>query len=218
MTKPNRMTVRPAKIQISLGIRPVWSESPLCAQWVAEVPKFLHADNEVSDQTGRMPRLIWVFAGRTCHFVGFVMRRIKFSWSSSNCDSNYSNRQCKSNTLEVNESEPPHDKINKMISAPSEDSDQPGHPPSLIRVFAVRSMGSEVPSFLHSGQWRLWYLSFRWAHMLFCWFCHEAAQISLSNSDCDSNYSNRQCKSNTQEVNETESNETYKGIPRLVMS
>ena len=26
--------------------------------------------------------------------------------------------------------------------APSEDSDQPGHPPSLIRVFDVRSMGS----------------------------------------------------------------------------
>ena len=26
--------------------------------------------------------------------------------------------------------------------APNEDSDQPGHPPSLIRVFAVRSMGS----------------------------------------------------------------------------
>ena len=26
--------------------------------------------------------------------------------------------------------------------APSEDSDQSGHPPSLIRVFAVRSMGS----------------------------------------------------------------------------
>ena len=26
--------------------------------------------------------------------------------------------------------------------APSEDSDQPGHPPRLIRVFAVHSMGS----------------------------------------------------------------------------
>ena len=25
-----------------------------------------------TDQTGRMPRLIRVFAGRTCHFVGFV--------------------------------------------------------------------------------------------------------------------------------------------------
>ena len=38
--------------------------------------------------------------------------------------------------------EPPHDKTNKMACEPSEDSDQPGHPPSLIRVFAVRSMGS----------------------------------------------------------------------------
>ena len=26
-----------------------------------------------TDQTERMPRLIWVFAGRTGHFVGFVM-------------------------------------------------------------------------------------------------------------------------------------------------
>ena len=34
--------------------------------------------------------------------------------------------------------EPPHDKTNKMACAPNEDSDQAGHPPSLIRVFAVR--------------------------------------------------------------------------------
>ena len=66
--------VRPAKTQISLGIRPVWSESSLCAQWVAKDPSFQHADSEDSDQPGRMPRLIWVFAGRTYHFVGFVMR------------------------------------------------------------------------------------------------------------------------------------------------
>ena len=33
--------------------------------------------------------------------------------------------------------EPPHDKTNKMACAPIEDSDQPGHPPSLVRVFAV---------------------------------------------------------------------------------
>ena len=38
--------------------------------------------------------------------------------------------------------EPPHDKTNKVACAPSEDSDQPGHPPSLISVFAVRSVGS----------------------------------------------------------------------------
>ena len=37
--------------------------------------------------------------------------------------------------------EPQHDKKknnNKMTCAPIEDSDQFGHPPSLIRVFAVR--------------------------------------------------------------------------------
>ena len=39
---------------------------------------FLHADSEDSDQTGRMPRLIRVFAWRKCHFVGFVMRRLIF--------------------------------------------------------------------------------------------------------------------------------------------
>ena len=38
--------------------------------------------------------------------------------------------------------EPPRDKTIKMAYAPSEDSDQPGHPPSLTRVFAVRSMAS----------------------------------------------------------------------------
>ena len=32
-----------------------------------------------SDQTGQMPRLIWVFAGCTGHFAGFVMRQLIFS-------------------------------------------------------------------------------------------------------------------------------------------
>ena len=49
----------------------------------------------------------------------------------------------KANTLPF---EPPHDKTNKMACAPSEDADQPGHPPSLIRVFAVRSMGNWGPN------------------------------------------------------------------------
>ena len=37
----------------------------VCAQWVAKYPRFLHADSKDSDQAGRMPRLIWVFIGRT---------------------------------------------------------------------------------------------------------------------------------------------------------
>ena len=82
MTKPTKWHVCPAKTQI----RPVWSESSLCALWVAKDPNFLLADSEDpslcalwvakdpnfllansedSDQTGRMPKLIWVFALRT---------------------------------------------------------------------------------------------------------------------------------------------------------
>ena len=78
MTKPTKWSMCPGKTQISLGICPVWSESSQCTQLVAEDPVFLHADNEDSDQTGQMPRLIWVFAGRTGHFVGFVMRQLKW--------------------------------------------------------------------------------------------------------------------------------------------
>ena len=37
-----------------------------------------------------------------------------------------------------------------MAGSPSEDSDQPGHPPSLIRVFAVRLMVAKVPNLLHA--------------------------------------------------------------------
>ena len=79
--------------------------------------------------------------------------------------------------------EPPHDKTNKMICAPSEDSDQPGHSPSLIKVFAVHSMGSWGPNVSSCGQGRLWSdwanaqadLSLPWAHKSFCWFCYAAA-------------------------------------------
>ena len=73
--------------------------------------------------------------------------------------------------------------------APSEDSDQPGHPPSLIRVFAVRSRVAKDPSYLHvysvASCWSDWAdaqadLSLRWAQMPFCWFCHEAAYMQIS--------------------------------------
>ena len=67
--------------------------------------------------------------------------------------------------------------------AHSEDSDQPGHPPSLIWVFAVRMKKAWVLSYPSIAQRRLWSawadtqadLSLRWAHILFCWFCHALA-------------------------------------------
>ena len=58
------MTVRPAKTQISLGIRPVRSESSLSA-WRNPRPLATHwVHSEYSDQSRWMPRLIRVFAGR----------------------------------------------------------------------------------------------------------------------------------------------------------
>ena len=62
--------------------------------------------------------------------------------------------------------------------APSEDSDQPGHPPSLIRGFAVRTKKAWVLSYPLSAQRKLslrWAdaqadLSLRWAHSHFVGF------------------------------------------------
>ena len=73
-TKPTKWHVRPAKTQISLGICPVWSEYSLSALRKLGSLATHWANSEDSDQTGQMPRLIWVFI---CHFVGFVMRRLK---------------------------------------------------------------------------------------------------------------------------------------------
>ena len=57
--------------------------------------------------------------------------------------------------------------------APSKDSDQPGHLPSLIRVFAVRLIGSQEPKLSSCGQQRADAqadLSLRWAHSHFVGF------------------------------------------------
>ena len=90
MTKPTKWHVRPAKTQISLGIRPVWSESSLCA-WRKLGSLATHwVQSEDSDQTGRMPRLIWVFAGR--HFVGFVVSRLRYAFFAFLLDNNDVNK------------------------------------------------------------------------------------------------------------------------------
>ena len=55
-------------------------QSSLCIQCVAKNPRFLHADSEDSDQTGRMLRQILVFAGRICNFIGFVQHQSTQTW------------------------------------------------------------------------------------------------------------------------------------------
>ena len=69
--------------------------------------------------------------------------------------------------------------------ASSEDSDQPGHPPSLFRGFAVRLKKAWVLSYLLSAQRRLvrlgdcpgWSESSLGAQS-YCWLCHEAAHFT----------------------------------------
>ena len=76
MTKPTKSPEHPANTQISLGIRLVWSVFAVRIKkhWVLSFP--LHAQRRLADQTGRISRLIWAFAGRTCHFVYFVMMQV----------------------------------------------------------------------------------------------------------------------------------------------
>ena len=62
LDKTNNVAVYPAKTQMPSLIR------------VFAV--HFQADSEDSDQTWWMPRLISVFGGHKCHFVGFVMRRL----------------------------------------------------------------------------------------------------------------------------------------------
>ena len=37
-----------------------------------------NAHSKDSDQTGRMPRLSWVFTEHTGHFIAFVMQRLRY--------------------------------------------------------------------------------------------------------------------------------------------
>ena len=71
--KINKVTVCPAKTQFSLGICPVGSESSLSTRRKLGSLATHSAHREDSDQTGWIPRLIWVFAERTLILFGFVV-------------------------------------------------------------------------------------------------------------------------------------------------
>ena len=68
--------------------------------------------------------------------------------------------------------------------APSEDSDQPGHPPSLIRIFAVRMKKAwvlathwvQAKTLIRLGGCPGWSKSSLGAQSL-CWFSHEVAHL-----------------------------------------
>ena len=134
------MSVRPAKTQVSLGIRPVWSESSLSA-WRKLGSLATHwAHSEDSDQTGGMPRLIWVFAGRvlillvfSCHGSFLILSRLLLLA----CDSllyNLSSIMTKPTKWLCAQ--------RRLRSA--------WHPPSLIRVLVCTYCVAKDSSFLHA--------------------------------------------------------------------
>ena len=118
-----------AQSEVCLVIRQVWSESLLCAQWVAQHP------SNFKRTAKTLIRLGGVFAGRRTNSTKWHVRLAKTQISLG---------------------------IRPVW-------DQPGHPPSLIRVFAVRSVGSSAPKLFHadSEDSEQTGRSLRWAHSRF---------------------------------------------------
>ena len=80
MRKPTKRLACPAKTQIDLGIRPIWSESSLCALLVAKDQLFLQADSEhLSDGADAQADLSLCWAHKSfcwfCHVVAHKITR-----------------------------------------------------------------------------------------------------------------------------------------------
>ena len=92
--------------------------------------------------------------------------------------------------------EPQHDKTNKLACAPSEDSDQPWHSPSLIRLFAVCIKKPWALSYPLSAQRRL----IRLGRCLGCSESSLGPQVILLDVSCCG--SNLWCLKHKQNINE----------------
>ena len=104
---------------------------------------------------------------------------------------------CRRSLTELQRNELHHDKTNKVASAPSEDSDQPGHLPRPIRVFAVRMKKALILSYPLNAQQRIWSdwadaqadLSLCWAHSHFVGFVMRWLNYSFFRWPCQRNLS-----------------------------
>ena len=85
--KTNKVTVRPAKTQISLGIRPVWSASSLSA-WrkLGSLATHWAHSQDWSDWADAQADLNIHWAHS--HIVGFVVRRLMCAWRNRELSSN----------------------------------------------------------------------------------------------------------------------------------
>ena len=119
-----------AKIQTSLHICLVWSQSLLGALWVAKHPKLFHADSTDFDQTAWMGRLIWVCL-TPISYCCFASSKLKNIWATSweNVFMPYANNK---------------------------GTDQPAHSRNLISAFLVCCRDSIIPLLAVSKISSLW--------------------------------------------------------------
>ena len=160
-----------------------------------------------TDQTGRVPRLIRVFAGRICRFVGFVMRRLicrstGTGWKRQHHCYNvifyrlslWTDVQLIYALLSFNMSL----RMTKPTKWPvrrAKTQISLGICP-VWSVFAVRMKKPCVLSYSLRAQQRLWSdwvdaqadLSLCWAHKSSCWFCHACGGSYLGHGDGTSVY------------------------------
>ena len=186
MTKTTKWHLRPAKTQISLGIRPVWSESSLlrcssCGQrrlW----SDWADAQADLS--------LHWAHS----HFVGFVMRRLNYIINQDFFNLKgywyysfglifsflirqfFMVRNCLFCLLYVMIWEPEHSKTNKPVR-PSKTQISVSYQSSPCTLWVTKD-----PNFLQVDRedWstgQMPGLSLRRVQRSFCWFCCAGAHI-----------------------------------------
>ena len=187
-TKSTKLPVRTAKTQTS----PVWLESSLCVFFGTQRPNASSCGqrrlwSDWADAQGDLNRR-WAHS----YFVGFTMLwlinetieglvdELLYIWTKRKLLSNKTKRMPVNFPFLQKDKHPSHWyeiwaaswQFQQIECAPSEDSDQPGHPPSLIRVLAVRMKKAWTFSYPLSAQRRLWSdwadtqadQSLRWAH------------------------------------------------------
>ena len=86
-----------------------------------------------------------------CHYL-FILVVLYSCFRHISTSPNWTVESSYWSLTEVDAFEPHHDKTNKMACALSEDSYQPGHPLSLIRVFAVRMKKPWALSYILTAQ------------------------------------------------------------------
>ena len=122
MTKPAKWHVRPAKTQISLGIRPVWSVFNVCIKKAWVLRYALSAQRRLwSDWADAQADLSLRWAHS--HFVGFAMRWLNYTYLL------YLSHVMRKPIMPY---------VNNKGAY------QPAHPHSLISTFFVRCMDSII--------------------------------------------------------------------------